>query len=287
MKENILSLIKETSTKLPKDVERALKKAYENEDAGSGAKSVLGDIIENIRIAKRDCLPICQDTGTVNFFVTHYIEVPQKYIENEAIKAVKSAVREGYLRPNSVDSITGKNTGNGVGEGNPKIYFTQSGSNNVNMQLLLKGGGSENVSAQYSLPDSALGAYRDVDGVRRCVIDAVFRAQGKGCAPGIIGVGIGGDRTSSYEIAKKQLLRRLDDVNKVKELSDLENELYCALNSLGIGPMGAGGKTTVLGVKVGALCRVPASFFVSVAYMCWALRRGSMTIRPNLGMFYE
>ena len=139
--------------------------------------------------------------------------------------------------------------------------------------LLMKGGGSENMSRQYSLPDAALGAGRDLEGVRRCVLDAVQKAQGYGCAPGILGVCIGGDRACGFEEAKHQLLRSLDDSNADPELARLEKRVLKEANSLGIGPMGLGGKTTLLGVKIGSRPRVPASFFVTVAYLCWAARR--------------
>ena len=138
----------------------------------------------------------------------------------------------------------------------------------------MKGGGSENMSRQYSLPDEPLGAGRDLDGVRRCILDAVWRAQGYGCAPGILGVCIGGDRASSFETAKRQLLRPLGDSAASPALRKLERTALLEANSLGIGPMGLGGKTTLLGVKIAALARLPASFFVTVAYMCWACRRG-------------
>lgn len=137
----------------------------------------------------------------------------------------------------------------------------------------MKGGGSENMSRQYSLPDAALGAGRDLEGVRRCVLDAVVKAQGYGCAPGILGVCIGGDRATAYETAKCQLLRPLNE-----KPSDFESRLLKEANSLGIGPMGLGGKTTLLGVKVAFRPRVPASFFVTVAYMCWACRRRTIMV---------
>jgi fumarate hydratase class I len=134
------------------------------------------------------------------------------------------------------------------------------------------------MSRQYSLPDSALGAGRDLEGVRRCVLDAVHKAQGYGCAPGILGVCIGGDRAGGYAEAKHQLLRKLDDVNGCPELARLERRILKEANSMGIGPMGLGGKTTLLGVKIGSLPRVPASFFVTVAYLCWAARRQTVEL---------
>jgi fumarate hydratase class I len=141
------------------------------------------------------------------------------------------------------------------------------------VRLILKGGGCENVGAQYSLPDTRLGANRDLDGVRKAILDAVVQAQGKGCSPGILGVCIGGDRAVGYAHSKEQLLRTLPDVNPDPALAKLEQEIVASANRLGIGPMGFGGKTTLLGCKIGALNRLPASFFVSISYMCWAYRR--------------
>jgi fumarate hydratase class I len=142
----------------------------------------------------------------------------------------------------------------------------------------MKGGGSENMSRQYSLPDSTLGAGRDLKGVEKCILDAVVKTQGYGCAPGILGVCIGGDRATGYEIAKEQLLRNLGDSSKDSCLAKMEKAILKKANSLGIGPMGLGGKTTLLGVKIASRPRVPASFFVTIAYMCWAARRRTVVI---------
>ncbi|RME36544.1 MAG: fumarate hydratase, partial [Thermoflexia bacterium] len=198
----------------------------------------------------------------------------------QAEAAVAEATRRAYLRPNAVDSLTGRNSGNNLGIGFPVFHFEEGGLDDpLEVALLLKGGGSENVSIQYSLPYEPLKAGRDLEGVRRVVLDAVHRAQGEGCAPGILGVCIGGDRGTGYMYAKMQLLRPLDDTNPVPELAALEERLLRECNELGVGPMGFGGKTTVLGVKIGAAHRLPASFFVTVAYMCWACRRARMTVR--------
>jgi fumarate hydratase class I len=144
------------------------------------------------------------------------------------------------------------------------------------MRLMLKGGGCENVGAQYSLPNTKLGADRNLAGIKKVILDAVYQAQGQGCAPGILGIGIGGDRETSYMISKKQFFRKLDDKNPNPDLAALEEEILEKANQLGIGPMGFGGKTTLLGVKADWAHRLPASFFVSVSYMCWAERRRTM-----------
>lgn len=193
--------------------------------------------------------------------------------------AVAEATRRAYLRPNAVDALSGKNSGNNLGAGSPTLHFEEWEEDYVQADLMLKGGGSENVSTQYSLPYEPLDAGRDLEGVRRVVLDAVYQAQGHGCAPGVVGVCIGGDRGSGYLHAKAQLFRPLPDPNPVPELAALEERLLRECNELGIGPMGFGGKTTVLGVKIGVLHRLPACYFVTVAYMCWACRRARMTVR--------
>jgi fumarate hydratase class I len=195
-----------------------------------------------------------------------------------AREAVKLATKKGYLRQNSVNSITGKNDGTNLGPGAPTLHFHQHRSPEVNVRLILKGGGCENVGAQYSLPIEKLQADRDLAGCRKVILDAVLQAQGKGCGPGVLGVCIGGDRATGYEFSKQQLMRKLDDRNPVPELDALEQDIWQTANKLGIGPMGFGGKTTLLGVKIGAANRVPASYFVSVSYMCWAFRRQGVTL---------
>lgn len=231
-------------------------------------------IIErNIELAKRKSQPICQDTGSVIFYVTCPVHFDQVTFEEVAREAVKEATRKGFLRQNSVDSITGKNDGTNLGPGSPVVHFHQHRSAATEVRLILKGGGCENVGAQYSLPQEKLHANRDLDGCRRVILDAVLQAQGKGCGPGVLGVCIGGDRATGYEFSKQQFLRLLGDRNPDPTLDALEQDILKIANELGIGPMGFGGRTTLLGVKICAANRVPASFFVSVSYMCWAFRR--------------
>jgi len=153
------------------------------------------------------------------------------------------------------------------------IHFEEWDQAGLELEIMLKGGGCENVGAQYRLPDAALGAGRDLAGVRRCVIDAVTKAQGQGCSPGILGVAIGGDRVTGYERSKQVILRKLGTPNPDPRLDAFERALMADLNTLGIGPMGYGGATTALGVLVSEMFRHPASFFVSISYMCWSSRR--------------
>lgn len=275
--EHILELIRLTSTDLPPDVEQALRQALEREEPGSAARGALETILKNVELSRSNSTPICQDTGTPIFYVYHPEGWSTRKLRAQIESAVAKATELAYLRPNSVDSLTGRNTGNNLGdEYFPTIHFEEVEGNTLTIDLMLKGGGCENVGAQYSLPYGPLNAGRDLAGVRKVVLDAVHRAQGQGCAPGILGVAIGGDRGSSYYASKEVLFRRLDEVHPNPQLASLEQRLTEEANQLGIGPMGFGGKTTLLGTKVTSLNRLPASYFVSVSYMCWAYRRRRM-----------
>lgn len=276
----VLELIRRTSAFLPPDVESviALRQALEN--PGSKADLALRLVLQNIGLAKRLSAPICQDTGTISFYFKTPVGFDQLELQEVCCDAVVEATRLGYLRQNSVDSLTGRNTGNNLGAGSPVFHWHQHRHPNLDVRLILKGGGCENMSAQYSLPTTIAGKRcdRDLEGVRDVVLDAVWQAQGKGCGPGFLGVCIGGDRALGYEFAKEQLLRPVDDVNPVSELAALESRILQEANQLDIGPMGFGGKLTIGGCKIGARNRLPASFFVTVAYMCWAYRRRGVVL---------
>lgn len=281
--ENILELVRLTSTDLPPDVEASIRRAVDQEEPGSAARGALETILNNVELSRKNSTPICQDTGTPIFYVYSPAGWSTLALRQQIENAVVSATKKAYLRPNSVDSISGKNSGNNLGGRHfPSIHFEEIEGDTLTIELMLKGGGCENVGAQYSLPDDALNAGRDLPGVRKVVLDAVYRAQGQGCAPGILGVAIGGDRGSSYYASKETLYRKMDDTNPDPQLDALEKRLVDEGNQLGIGPMGFGGKTTLLGTKVTHLNRLPASFFVSVSYMCWAYRRRKMTITGDL-----
>ncbi len=277
-----LELVRRTATDLPPDVEAALVSAMDQEETGSAAHGVLTTILENVELARGNSTPICQDTGTPIFFVQYPQSMSTRKLRRQISAAVEQATKNTFLRPNAVDSITGINSGNNLGDDAfPTIHFEEIDGTSLIVDLILKGGGCENVSAQYSLPNSSLAAGRDLEGVRKVVLDAVLNAQGKGCAPGILGVAVGGDRGSSYVASKEALLRKVEDENSDPDLNDLENQLMEQTNLLGIGPMGLGGKSTILGVKIKGMHRLPASFFVSVAYMCWAHRRRRMVIQGD------
>jgi len=278
LQDSLLELIRRTSTEIPDDVHKAILDSLEQEKKGTIAESAMKIIDQNIALAKNKSQPICQDTGSIIFYVECPIGYDQLAFEEAARDAVKLATKKGFLRQNSVDSITGKNDGTNLGPGSPTVHFHQHRSPEISVRLVLKGGGCENVGAQYSLPNEKIKANRDLDGCRKAILDAVLQAQGKGCGPGILGVCIGGDRATGYEHSKQQLLRKLDDHNANPELDTLEQDIVGTANKLGIGPMGFGGKTTLLGTKIGVLNRLPASFFVSVSYMCWAYRRQGFTL---------
>ncbi len=277
-----MELVRRTSTDLSPDVERALVTARDREAEGSAARGALDTILQNVAMAREQSSPICQDTGTPVFYVRYPAGTSTRALREQIRAAVAQATAKAYLRPNAVNAITDKNSGNNLGgEDFPYIHFEEVEGEELTVDLMLKGGGSENCGAQYSLPYGALGAGRDLAGVRKVVLDAVQKAQGTGCAPGTIGVCIGGDRASSYSTSKEQFFRKLDDHSPDPRLAELEDRLCAECNSLGIGPMGFGGETTVLGIKLTGAYRLPASFFVSASYMCWAHRRRRMTVRGD------
>ena len=271
--DTLFQLIERTSTDIPADVEKALRRGLQAEAAGSNAAQTLTAILDNIQAARERRLPICQDTGSLLFWVNAPYPGPsRRMFAKAAQEAIRRAVDAGILRPNAVDPVTGADAGTSCGPGYPVVHWEETAADKIAVSLLLKGGGSENVSTQYALPCPELAASRNLDGVRRCLLHAVQQAQGMGCAPGILGVAIGGDRGSGFTESKRQLLRPLSVRSAVPELAALESRVLVEANSLGIGPMGFGGETTLLGVAIGALLRVPASYFVSVSYMCWACR---------------
>ncbi|MDZ7816082.1 MAG: fumarate hydratase [Planctomycetota bacterium] len=277
----VYDMVKQAATVLPPDVVEVMEKARGLEEGDSTARMALDTILENIKLANEDAAPMCQDTGWPTFFVHYPPGWSTARMRREIEAAVAKATSDNILRPNAVDPLTGKNTGTCVGVGVPTVEFIEVESDKVKIDLLLKGGGCENTSAQFKLPDGELSAGRDLDGVRKVVLKAVYDAQGRGCGPAILGIGIGGDRAHSYKLAKKQLLRKLTDTNPEEELAELEKRILTEANQLGIGPMGFGGATTVLGVKAGVAARHPACFFVSVAYFCWASRRATLVFEDE------
>ena len=282
----MVELITRTATDLPADVRAAMRQAMGEERDGTRGAQAMAVIAENIDQAA-DCEgPICQDTGWPTFEVHTPVGVNQMWVRAQIRDAVAEATRRGKLRSNSVDSITGENSGDNLGSGTPVVHFDQWGRGDIEVKLLLKGGGCENVNAQYALPadlDHLGRADRSLEGVRKCILHAIWKAQGKGCSPGAVGVCVGGDRTAGYQHAKEQLFRTLDDVNPDPRLAEIERQVMATINSLEIGTMGFGGAVSLIGCKIGAINRLPASFFVSVAYDCWAFRRLGVHVDASTG----
>lgn len=275
--DKIIELIRITSTNLPPDVEAQIKLAREKEVEGSAARGAFETILENVELSRAQSTPICQDTGTPIFYVYYPEGWSTIKLKSQIRAAMAEATLKNYMRPNAVDSVYDKNSGNNLGgEEFPTVHFEEIEGNVLTVELMLKGGGCENVGAQYSLPDNRLGAGRDLAGVRKVVLDAVHRAQGQGCAPGILGVAVGGDRGTSYIKSKEVLFDPIGTRNADPKLAELEERLTKEANQLGIGPMGFGGETTIIDTKITGLHRLPASFFVTVSYMCWAYRRRKM-----------
>src|SRR5713226_3067436 len=283
---SLLELITQTSTNLPADVRAAMSLASESERPHTQSAQALNIILSNIDMAADDEGPICQDTGMPTFVVHTPVGVNQIRIRKAIREAVAEATKRGKLRPNSVDSLTGKNSGDNLGDETPVIHFDQWEQDEIEVKLILKGGGCENKNIQYSVPctlDHLGRADRDLEGVRKCILHAVWQAQGQGCAPGAVGVCIGSDRAHGYDLAKMQLFRTLDDENPVAELARLESEIMEEANRIGVGAMGFGGKVSLIGCKITAANRLPASFFVSVAYDCWAFRRLGVRLDSTSG----
>ncbi len=286
LKDSLIELITQTSTNLPPDVRAAMGTALREEIAGTQAAQALGIIATNIDMAQQDSGPICQDTGMPTFIVHTPVGVNQVAVRRAIREAVAEATKRGKLRPNSVDSLTGKNSGDNLGIETPVIHFEQWEEDEIEVKLILKGGGCENKNIQYSLPmelEHLGSAGRNLEGVRKCILHAVWQAQGQGCAPGAVGVCVGSDRAHGYDLAKMQLFRTLDDANPVPELAKLEAEIMDEANRIGVGAMGFGGKVSLIGCKIGVANRLPASFFVSVAYDCWAFRRLGVRLDAKSG----
>lgn len=276
LRDAIVDLYRQAATSLPRDVEKALRKAYRRETQGSNARAALATILENVRIAREDSKPICQDTGVPVFFVSIPSGISHLQVREDIIRATRIATRQIPLRPNAVDIMSEKNSGDNTGAGFPVMYLEETKDTLFVMNLMLKGAGSENIGQIYKLPSEDIMAERNLEGVRKCILDAVYKAQGRGCPPYVIGAGIGAAKDQVAKLSKVQLLRDIEDKNIHRVLRKLEQRILEDLNCLGIGPIGFGGATTAIGVKIGVCHRHPATYFVDVAMSCWADRKAQL-----------
>jgi fumarate hydratase class I len=276
LRDGIVELYRKVASSLPPDVEEAVKGALAHEAEGSGAAATLSVILENVKRARDTFRPLCQDTGVPVFYVKVPFGLSQKELKNTIMEATREATQKVPLRPNAVDIITEKNSGDNTGEGFPVIYFEETSGGALIIDLMLKGAGCENAGQTYKLPVEELAAQRDLEGVRKCVLDTVQKAQGRACPPYILGVGIGATKDQVARLAKEQLMRKLTDSAATGEIAALERQLVSDINELGIGPMGLGGRTTAMSVKIAVNHRHPASYFVDISVGCWAMRRGRL-----------
>jgi len=275
--ENVaVKLLQLAVTELPYDVKVALQRAYREEENPVG-KSQLKAILDNVELAEKTCTPMCQDTGVVIFYVKAGSKIDGLDKIGDALrKATIRATKDVPLRPNSVNPFTQKNTGDNTGKHVPFIHWEVVPGDTLEISVLPKGGGSENVSALGMLSPN-----QGTTGIKKFVIDTIIGAGAKPCPPTILGIAVGGGADIAMKLAKKTLLKPLNQPNPNPELAKLEQELLEAANSTGIGPMGLGGKTTVLDVKIDYAHRHPASYPVAVVIQCWAARRASAVIHSD------
>ncbi|EEB73630.1 fumarate hydratase [Thermococcus sp. AM4] len=276
MIEAIVEAIRLAVTRIPDDVVSALREAYEREE-NDVARFNLENILRAIEIGRTETIPVCQDTGTLTFFVKAGLDSPfLGEIEGAIGEATRLATKEVPLRPNAVDVLTGKNSGDNTGRGVPIIHWELTGGDEIEMTVLPKGGGSENCSALAMLTTG-----EGWEGVKRFVVERVKACGGRPCPPVVLGIGVGGGADYSLLLAKKALLRRVGERNPEERIAEIEGELLEEINALGIGPMGMGGKTTALDVKVEVAHRHPASFPVGLVVQCWANRRAFLRVKPD------
>lgn len=273
-------LLRLAVTELPQDVKNALQLAYKKEN--NVGKRQLEVILENVNLAEKKGVPICQDTGIIIFYVKAGSKVKDlEKVANALNRATAKATMEIPLRPNAVNPFTQKNTGDNIGRKIPYINWQIVPGDRIEITVLPKGGGSENVSAL-----GMLNASQGIIGLKKFVIDTVIDAGAKPCPPIVLGVGVGGGADIAMKLAKATLIEPLGKRNSNSDLGKLEQELIQDINSTGIGPMGLGGKTTALDVKLDFACRHPASYPVGVVVQCWAARRASALIYPNEDVEY-
>ncbi len=275
LRDGIVELYKKVATSIPPDVEEAIKKGLASEE-DVRAKESLSKILDTIRLSRQGPTPACIDTGIPVFKVKVPRGLSHIEMKNTIREATALATQKVPLGASAVDALTGENSGDNTGVGFPIIYIEEVSDDTLTIDLMLRSGECENHGQTYRLPSEEIQAGRDLDGVRRCVIDSMKKAAGKGCPPYTVGVGIGGTRDQVSVLAMHQLFRKIPDESGNPVIARLEQSLFGDLNELGIGPLGMGGKTTVLGVKIGVNHRHPESYLVDVSLACWANRRGRL-----------
>jgi fumarate hydratase class I len=276
LREGIVELYRKVAVSVPPDVEEAMKAARELLEPGSEAERAVAEMLKGIRASRGKTTPVCEDTGVPVFYVSIPDGISHRQIEATIMEATRIATEKVPLKANAVDVVTGANTGDNTGEGFPVIYTEESAGTNLTIEMILTSPRDENEGRTYKLPVEEIGAKRDLEGVRKCVMDTVTKAGGRGCPPYIIGVGIGASREQAARLSKKQLLRKLSDANPNEILQAMEEQLVRDINGLGIGPLGLGGGLTALGVKLGVYHRHTESYIVDVSLSCWANRRGKL-----------
>ncbi|MDD5778214.1 MAG: fumarate hydratase [Candidatus Thermoplasmatota archaeon] len=271
----VAELMRRAVTTIPGDVLVALRQAVAREE--EPARNQLQAMLDNAQAAAHTGAPLCQDTGTPTFFVTTGAEFPWLSLIRPAIReGVRRATAAVPLRPNAVDPLSGVNSGDNVGRHVPVIYWEVVEGDRCRITALPKGGGSENMSTLAMLRPS-----EGLPGAQRFIVDWMARAGGKPCPPTVVGVGLGGGADLALHLAKRSLLRPVGERSPLPEVARMEEALVEAINATGIGPMGLGGRTTVLDVHVDIAHRHPASLPVAIVVQCWAHRRADVTISPR------
>jgi len=274
VKDVTVELLRKTVTRMTDDVVNELKNAMKNETE-EVPRMQLKAILDNLELAEKTTTPLCQDTGVTIF----YVNLPRCLnvdVEKSIVEGVREATKTVPLRPNAVHPLTRKNPGDNVGRKMPYVNFKVWDKDYLEITVMTKGAGSENMSQLAMLTPS-----QGVKGVKEFILNVVLKAGSNPCPPTILGVGIGGSSDIAAKLAKEALLRPINKPNEDAEIASMEKELKDALNDLGIGVMGLGGKTTVLGVNIEyAFCHT-ASLPVAVNVQCWAARRGTAQIFPD------
>lgn len=278
LEDKLVEAIGNSVTTISEPTLNVLKRAKEREEGG--AKVQLEGMLEAVEISKREKLPVCQDTGIPTFFIKIGRSYPKldeiTELKSVITKSVRRATDEIPLRPNTVHPITEKNTGDNTGRHIPYIDWNITDGDQIRIYYLPKGGGSENM-CQLKMMTPGKG----LKGVKKIILKRIATMEGKPCPPTVIGVGLGGGSNIAMDLAKETLLRPVGENHEVEKIAQIERELKKKANELGVGPMGVGGKTTVLDVHLECAHRHPASYPVGIVVQCWANRRSSVTISAD------